>query len=420
MAELETENSISLAVNQVYENLKKDELVAKGLEFLKSSNEATVKEQIELTTIPAPTFQEQVRGEFYKKRLIELGLSDVTVDSVGNVFGVRPGKGNGPKLVVSAHLDTVFPEGTDVSMKEKDGKIYAPGIADDGRGLAVVLTLIRALDEAKINTVGDIVFAATVGEEGLGDLRGVKHFFENNDDIDGFISIEPGSPERTTYLATGSHRYSVTYKGTGGHSFGDFGKPSAIHALGRAISKMADIETPEDPKTTFTVGTINGGTSVNTIAANANMVIDLRSTSQHELLELEENVLTILHQATEDENSRWNTEDIKVDIELVGDRPAGSQAADSIIVQSALASTIALGFEPVLDKPSSTDSNVPISLGIPAVTLGGGGSFGGVHTLDEYFDPKDAYFGVQKVFLTMVGLAGIEHVIEPLLKKRSR
>jgi tripeptide aminopeptidase len=405
-------------VERILDLLLSNIQVKEGLEFIKLDNEKTVADQIEITAIPAPTFQEQVRAEYYKTRLIELGLKGVTVDRVGNVFGVRPGTGHGPSLVVSSHLDTVFPEGTDVNPKLKDGKIYAPGIADNGRGLAVVLTMIRALDEANIQTKGDLIFGATVGEEGLGDLRGVKALFNDNADIDGFISIEPGSPERTTYLATGSHRYSITYHGPGGHSFGDFGKPSAIHALGRAIAMIAELETPEDPKTTFTVGTIQGGTSVNTIAASAKMVIDIRSTSQKELLRLEERILSAINLAAKEENKRWNADSINMDIELVGDRPAGSQSSDALIVQTALAATKAIGFEPILDHPSSTDSNVPISLGIPAVTLGGGGDFGGVHTLNEFFDPKDAYVGVQKVFLTTLGLVGIDQVSEPILEKR--
>ncbi|KQL54344.1 peptidase M20 [Heyndrickxia shackletonii] len=409
---------ITKTVEETFEQILSNTQVKEGLEFIKLDNEKTVAEQMELTAIPAPTFQEEARGEVYKTRLIELGLKEVSVDSTGNVFGVREGSGNGPKLVVSAHLDTVFPEGTDVEPKLKDGKIYAPGIADDGRGLAVVLSMVRALDKANIQTDADIIFCATVGEEGLGDLRGVKALFHNRDDIDGFISIEPGDPERTTYLATGSHRYNVTYYGPGGHSFGDFGKPSAIHAMGRAIAKISELQVPQDPKTTFTVGTINGGTSVNTIAQNASMLVDIRSTSQEELLKVEEQILAAIKLAAEEENKRWETDSIKVEIELVGDRPPGSQSSDAVIVQTALAATKALGFQQILDSPSSTDSNVPISLGIPAVTLGGGGKFGGVHTLNEFFDPKDAYFGAQKIFLTILGLAGIQEVSEPLLQKR--
>lgn len=409
---------ISEQTKNVFESLIKDAFVQTGLDFLEQDNDYTTSEQIAITEIPAPTFDEAARGTDYKRRLIGYGLQNVTTDSKGNVFGIRKGSGNGPRLVVCAHLDTVFPEGTELKAKQKDGRIYAPGIADDGRGLASVLTLFRAFEKSGIHTVGDILFGATVGEEGLGDLNGVKALFEKNKDIDGFISIEPGSPERITYLGTGSRRYHVTYTGPGGHSFGDFGKPSSIHALGRAIAGISDIETPEEPKTTFTVGTINGGTSVNTISAKAEMLLDLRSVSPDALAELEEKALLIVREAASSENKRWDTDAIKVDIKLVGDRPAGSQPDDSIIVQAALASSSALGFNPVLNGPVSTDSNVPISLGIPAVTLGGGGAFGGCHTLEEYYEPAGAFKGVQKIFLTILGLVGVEGISQPLLRKR--
>jgi tripeptide aminopeptidase len=415
---IKSSNLISKEVQNIYEKLIETKIVTEALDFLELDNEATVAEQIEFTAIPAPTFDEHFRGEFFQKRFIELGLQNVRVDKHGNIFGYRPGSDNGPKLVVSAHLDTVFPEGTDVEAKIMDGKIYAPGIADDGRGLAALLTLIRAFNKCNAQTGGDVIFVATVGEEGLGDLRGVKGLFADNTDIDGFISIEPGTPNEITYLATGSRRYRITYTGTGGHSFGDFGIPSAIHALGRAIAMISEIRVSDNPKTTFNVGTISGGTSVNTIAASASMVLDMRSTSHEELVKLEEKVVGLLHQAVTDENNRWGKEAIKVELELVGDRPAGSQSADAIVVQSSMAAASALGFEPKLNQPSSTDSNVPIGLGIPAVTLGGGGNFGGCHTLQEFFDPKDAHFGVQKIFLTILGLVGLNKVTEPLLGKK--
>ncbi|MFT4412407.1 M20/M25/M40 family metallo-hydrolase [Fredinandcohnia humi] len=409
---------VTKQTREVFDRLLQDTKVKAALTFLELDNDYTTNEQITITEISAPTFQEQERGEDYKKRLLEYGLKDVEIDNQGNVFGVRYGSGNGPRLVVCAHLDTVFPEGTDVKAKVKDGKIYAPGIADDGRGLSAVLTLLRAFENSGVQTIGDIFFGATVGEEGLGDLYGVKALFENNQDIDGFISIEPGSPERITYLATGSRRYHVTYSGPGGHSFGDFGKPSAIHALGRAIAEISNIQTPNDPKTTFTVGTIQGGTSVNTISASAEMLIDMRSVSSEYLVKLEEQVLEIVRTAANEENSRWNTNELKVEGRLVGDRPAGSQSRDNIIVQASLAAASVLGFEPILDEPSSTDSNVPIALGIPAVTLGGGGGYGGCHTLDEFYDPTDAFYGVQKIFLTILGLVGVEQVSQPLLKRK--
>ncbi|WP_423801869.1 M20/M25/M40 family metallo-hydrolase [Neobacillus sp. SAB-20_R2A] len=411
---------ISEQVDRVYKALLSDSKVKEGLSFLREDNDNTTEEQIELTNIEAPTFMEDNRGRYYKDKLEKLGIRDIVVDEVGNVFGIRPGCGDGPKLVVCAHLDTVFPDGTDTKAKRIDGKVYAPGIADDGRGLAVVLSLTRALNRTNIQTAGDLIIGATVGEEGLGDLRGVKALFMNRKDIDGFISIEPGEANRITFLGTGSKRYKVTYQGPGGHSFGDFGTPSPIHAMGRAITRIANIETPTDPKTTFNVGVINGGTSVNTIAEKGEMLVDIRSNAQDELVKLEQRLLNILHQAVEEENMRWaKSNDITVNIEQVGDRPAGSQSPNSIIVQASAAATSALGFEPFLTAAVSTDSNIPIYLGIPAVTLGGGGDSGGYHTLNEFYDPKDAYFGVQKLFLTVLGLVGIENVVEPLLTKRT-
>lgn len=409
---------VSEQVNSLYNVLVSNTQVEKALSFLKDDNDHTTEEQIELTAIEAPTFMEETKGKYYKKKLEELGILDITVDEVGNVFGIRPGSGGGPKLVVCAHLDTVFPLGTDVVAKRIDGKVYAPGIADDGRGLAAVLSLTRALNDANIHTNGDLIIGATVGEEGLGDLRGVKTLFKNRDDIDGFISVEPGEPNRITYLGTGSKRFKITYQGPGGHSFGAFGTPNPIHAMGRAIAKIADIETPSNPKTTFNVGVIEGGTSINTISEKAEMFIDLRSNSQDELKKLEDKVLEIIAQAKDEENHRWKSDEITVTIEQVGDRPAGSQSPDSIIVQAAAAAAASLGFEPDSTPASSTDSNIPISLGIPAVTLGGGGDFGGIHTLNEYFDPKDAYTGVQNLLLTVLGLVGIDGVSEALLSKK--
>jgi tripeptide aminopeptidase len=402
---LELKNSVAEAL----EKIAGISAVQKGLSFLKNDNDRTSADQKELTSIPAPTFEEGERGEYYRRRLEELGIEDISKDDAGNIFGLRKGTGNGPRIAVCAHLDTVFPAGTDTVPKEKDGKIYAPGIADDGRGLAAVLTLIRAFNETGIETEADILFGATVGEEGLGDLNGVKALFAQDHGIDGFISIEPGSPERITYLGAGSKRYEIIYKGPGGHSFGDFGTASAIHAAGKAIAGIADLKVPEDPKTTFNVGIVSGGTSVNTIAAEARLIIDLRSVSADELARVENEALSIIKEAADADSG------ITVEIKQVGDRPAGSQDLESAIVQTAAEASRQLGFTASFEKASSTDSNVPIALGIPAVTLGGGGSFGGIHTLEEYFDPQDAYYGPQAIFLCILGLAGVKGISSPLL-----
>jgi acetylornithine deacetylase/succinyl-diaminopimelate desuccinylase-like protein len=393
--------------------------VKHGLGFLKSDDANTLAEQKALVVIPAPPFKEQARAENYRSRLAALGLKDVRIDAEGNAIGVRPGAGGGPKLVVAAHLDTVFPEGTDLTIKEKDGKLYAPGIGDDTRGLADLLSVIRAFNSAGIRTVGDLYFVGNVGEEGLGDLRGVKAIFRDNKDIDGFISIDGAEPDRITYLATGSHRYRITFKGPGGHSFSAFGLPSAIHAMGRAIARIGDVKTPRQPKTTFTVGTVRGGTSVNAIAGDAEMEIDMRSNDNAALVRLEAEIMQAIKYAVADENARWGSDKITVESKLVGDRPAGIQSIDSPIVQAAFLATRAIGLKPKATDASSTDSNLPISLGIPAVTLGRGGKGGANHSIDEWWDPTDAHLGPQRQFLAILALVGIEGVAPPMLQKKT-
>lgn len=392
--------------------------VKKALEFIQNDHDRTLDEQKEICAISAPTFHEEVRGDDYRNRFNQLGLENVEKDSIGNVLGLIRGSGQGPRLVVAAHLDTVFPEGTDTRVKEKDGKFYAPGIADDTRGLAEILCLVRAIKESGVRPLGDILFCANVGEEGLGDLRGSKQLFSDHQDIDGFVSIDGTGVGSITYEATGSHRYRVTYKGPGGHSYGEFGLPSAIHAAGRAIAEIADLNVPEHPKTTFTVGTIGGGTSVNAIAARSELLIDIRSNGEQELLELEADILNAIRTAVDKENARWNSDRLAVDIELLGDRPAGSQAADEPIVQAAYAAGEAMGVASKLNLPGSTDANIPISLGIPAVAVGRGGESGEIHTVNEWFNPENAYLGPQKTLLTILSLVGVENTTDPLLKKR--
>jgi tripeptide aminopeptidase len=405
-------------VTEAYNLLSTNPAVRKGLDFIQADQEKTLAEQNQICSIPAPPFQEKSRAEDYRKRLAPLGLRGIRLDKEGNVCGLLPGTGKGPRLLVAAHLDTVFDKGTDTSVKEKDAKLYAPGISDNSRGLAALLSILRAFQTSRVKTTGDILFCGNVGEEGLGDLRGVKALFGEHKDIDGFISIDSAGAEGIIFLGTGSHRYEITYKGPGGHSFGAFGLPSATHALGRAIARIADLKTPQDPKTTFTVGTVRGGTSVNSIAAEASLQMDMRSNSEKELLELEARFLDIVKGAAAEENARWGSDKMTVQIKLVGDRPAGSQPPDAVIVQAAWASTEAVGQKPNLGEAGSTDSNLPISLGIPAITVGGGGKDGGTHSPGEWFDPAAAYLGPQRIFLTIIGLVGMEGVSQPLLDRR--
>ena len=317
------------AVETAYQAILTSPRVVKTLEDLKADDDTAFAEQKRITEIPAPPYKEKVRAEYYLKRLQELGLKDAAIDGEGNVIALRKGSGGGrPKLVVSAHLDTVFPEGTDVTVKEKDGVVLAPGIGDDLRGLAALLSLIKSINANGIVTVGDVMFVGTVGEEELGNLRGVKALFRDHADIDGFISIDGLGITRVVNQATGSHRYEMIFKGPGGHSFQEFGLPSAIHAMGRAIAAIADLQTPSDPKTTFTVGTVSGGTSVNAIASEARMAVDMRSDSTDELLKLEARLLDLVKQAVVDENARWKSDKLSVEIRLIGDRPAGIVALD--------------------------------------------------------------------------------------------
>ena len=394
--------------------------VVKTLEDIKADDDAALAEQKRITEIPAPPYKEKVRAEYFLKRMRELGFKDASIDSEGNVIASRRGSGGGrPKLVVSAHLDTVFPEGTDVTVKEKDGLILAPGIGDDSRGLAALLSLIKCINTNDLATVGDVMFVGTVGEEELGNLRGVKALFRDHSDIDGFISIDGLGITRVVNQATGSHRYEMIFRGPGGHSFQEFGLPSAIHAMGRAIAHIAELQTPSDPKTTFTVGTVSGGTSVNAIAGEARMAVDMRSNSTEELLKLEARLLDLVRQAVTEENARWHSDKITVEIKLIGDRPAGIVAMDSPIVQATQRAVTVITRTPrVTFAGSSTDSNLAMSLGIPAVTIGGGGEGGNWHSRNEWYKPVDAYHGPQNALLTVLVLAGLDGVTKPGLATR--
>jgi tripeptide aminopeptidase len=416
-AQAQTAPAVEAATTAILANPK----VVKTLGDIKADDDRALAEQKRITEIPAPPYKEQVRAAYYLKRFIELGFKDAAIDAEGNVIALRKGSGGGPKLVVSAHLDTVFPEGTDVTVKEKDGVILAPGIGDDSRGLAALLSLIQAMNANQIATVGDVLFVGTVGEEELGNLRGVKALFRDHPDIDGFISIDGLGITRIVNQATGSHRYEMIFRGPGGHSFQEFGLPSAIHAMGRAIAKISELQTPKEPKTTFTVGTVVGGTSVNAIAAEARMAVDMRSDSTEELLKLEARLLDLVKNAVREENARWNSDKIAVDIKLIGDRPAGIVAIDSPIVQATQrAVTVVTRAPRVTFAGSSTDSNWAMSRGIPAVTIGGGGEGGNWHSRNEWYKPVDAYFGPQNALLTILVLTGLDGVTKPALPVRAK
>lgn len=406
-------------VSRIFSEYMKDPCVKKGLCFLEENGGQTLQEQKDICEIPSAPFNEERRAQDYLERLRKLGLEDIARDKSGNVFGVRRGTGGGPKLVVAAHLDTVFSMDDDFHVRTEDGKLHAPGIADDTRGLAEILAVIRALNKSGIETCGDIMFCGDVGEEGLGDLRGMRRLFSDHKDIDGFISLDGfNGVGNITSCAIGTHRYRITFKGPGGHSMYDYGNPSAVHAMGRAIAAISDLRVPEEPLTTFTVGKAAGGTSVNSIASEAAMLLDIRSGSPQVLRNFELEVKACLDNAVKAENKRWNSSGISVKTELVGNRPAGSQPPDALIVEAACKSCRALGIRPEIVKPGSTDSNIPLSLGIPAVTLDCGGRGFGTHSLKEYYDPANAALGPKRAFLLILGLVGIKGLNAPLLPRR--
>jgi acetylornithine deacetylase/succinyl-diaminopimelate desuccinylase-like protein len=412
--------AIPPATESLYATLAAAPKVKQALDFIKADDANTLADQKALVAIPSPTFQERKRADYYLERLKAAGLEEVGMDSASNACGMLRGAGGGPKLLLSAHLDTVFPAGTELAITEKDGKLYAPGIADDARGLAAMLSVIRALKTAQIRTVGDVWFCGTVGEEGLGDLKGIKQVFKDHKDIDGYIALESPTVanEEISYQAAGSNRYRISYHGPGGHSYQAFGLPSAIHALGRAIAGISELKTPQTPKTTFTVGTIAGGTSVNSIAADATMDLDMRSNDNGELQKLEAQALQIARDAAAAENRRWNSDKLRVEITQVGARPGGSPSPNSTVVHALWLAVKETGGKPKLAGARSTEANLPISLGIPAAVVGAGGFSQGIHSKEEWFDPKQAYLGPAKTLLAIVGLAGLDGVAKPLLEKR--
>lgn len=385
--------------------LMRDAVVRAALDAAQAGEPQTLDDQVRLCEIAAPPFKEAARARHLADQFRALGLRNVRIDREGNVIGERPGLAPRPNLVFSAHLDTVFPEGTDVSVRREGNLLRGPGIGDDCRGLAVMLAVIRSLNAAKVQTPGSLTFVGTVGEEGLGDLRGVKALFRETlkGQIDRFVSID-GTGYGISNIAVGSYRYRVTFKGPGGHSYGSFGIANPVHALGRAIGAIADLQVPDNPKTTFNVGRIGGGTSVNSIAAEAWMEVDLRSADDAALEALDARFQKAVDAALSAENSRWgNSGRLVVTTERVGARPAGRTPPDAPIVEAAVSVTRALALPVTLDE-ASTDANIPMSMNIPAIRIEGGGQGSGAHAPHEAFDATNAWQGTQRATLLAIAL----------------
>ncbi len=381
--------------------------VQSAMQAIKTNEPHFIDEQVRICEISSPPFREDKRGAELARLFREAGLANVRIDHAGNVLGDRPGSAPHPHLVIAAHLDTVFPPETDVHVTREGNLLKGPGIGDDCRGLAALLALIKAMHDGNLKTRGSLTFVADVGEEGLGDVRGMKELFgvTMKDQIDDFISIEPGEPNRLTNGGVGSYRYKVTFTGPGGHSYGAFGIANPANALGRAVAHIADLQVPITPKTTFNVGRIGGGTSVNSIPFEAWFEFDERSPDVSSLDNLDKKFKAAVQAGLDEENARWKDKgELSVKVDEIGVRPAGQTPMSAGIVTTAAASVKALQFGEPEFSAGSSDSNVPMHLGIPAITIGGGGIDKGAHSLNESDDVTDSYKGVQNALLIVLSI----------------
>jgi len=394
------------------QDLVKKQSIQSAFDFIMKDSERTLKEHIYLTEIPAPPFMEDERASAFQTLLQDLAVDSVWIDEVGNVFGLVKGTERRRTIAIDGHLDTVFPEGTDVTVKIRNDTLFAPGVSDDTRALAMLTGMIRALKHTETKLKQDVLFIGSVGEEGLGDLRGVKEIFsERGPKIDSWISIDGGTIGRVNIKGLGSYRYRVTFKGPGGHSWGAFGLVNPHHALGEAIHLFvdeADQFTSYGDRTSYNVGVIGGGTSVNSIPFESLMEIDMRSVNPLRLDTLEKKLFVSINKAVEKQNKLKRLgEDLTVVIDKIGYRPSGELSPELPLIQRALASTAYFGKLPELTR-GSTNSNIPISLGIPAVTIGRGGVGAYAHSLDEWWLDKDAYKAIQLAYLLMISEAGLD------------
>lgn len=388
--------------------------VQRAMSAMQQHQAWTLEQQISICEIPAPPFKEAARAEEFRKRLVSFGYANTRIDAEGNVIA-ELGEGDGPTVLIAGHLDTVFPEETDVKTTRTGDRIAGPGIGDDCRGVAVILTLAKVLKETGLTPKGTVYLVGNVGEEGPGNLRGVRHLFtkEFPGKIDYFISVDGSGGAGITSRAVGSHRYTISFDGPGGHSYGAFGMTNPMHAMGRAIARIADLQVPAGAKTTFNVGIVRGGTSVNTITPQAQMDVDMRSESAENLLEMDRRIRAAVDTAVQEELARWpnSRAPITVKYDTIGIRPTGGQSDDAFIVRTAMAAAglldDGLSWTPRTGA-SSTDSNLPISLGIPAITINGGGRGGGAHGTEEWYqETADSYKGPQFALLIVTALAGV-------------
>ncbi len=405
-------SSLKTAPKNSLRNLLTATAVKEAFRFFEAAADGITEEHIRICTVPASPFGEQQRAEYLRDKFRELGLTEVAIDDEGNCLGLHRGASLAPLMIVSAHLDTVFPPETDFSVRRTPNRLLGPGISDDGCGLAALLALAQAFQLTGMSTEGSVLFVGTVGEEGEGNLRGVRSLLTQGEwasRIHAFLSFDGPGVERITNRALGSRRYRVKLYGPGGHSWGDFGQPNPVHALGRAISRLTAYPIPKEPRTTFNVGCIEGGGSINSIPAEARMDVDLRSAEDAELRRLDSYFRRSVFEVVREENAgrRPGDAELRLDLQLVGERPSGETSANATLVELAREATRILGVEPRLEQ-ASTDSNLPMSLGIPAITLGAGGKSGCSHTLEEWYEPEDRDQGLKRGLLVILGMVGLK------------
>jgi acetylornithine deacetylase/succinyl-diaminopimelate desuccinylase-like protein len=367
--------------------------------------------QLELTAIPAPPWGEAARSEWLKTRFAELDLTEVHQDELGNVFGIRPGKDTGaPVVALSAHLDTVFPAGTEITVTREAGKLYGPGISDNSSGVIAMLAIAGAMSAAPVANLASILFIGSVGEEGEGDLRGMRHIFQQRrwlDSIGTLIAVDGAGTDTIIAEGLGSRRYEVMLSGVGGHSWSDFGAPNPIAGLARVIERFTSTPVPATPKTTYNIGTIQGGTSVNSIPQVATMRVDTRSASVEELDKLERALRDAVSQVVAEMPGRNRREALTSDVKIIGDRPAADLPLDSRLLETIRAVDTQLRNTARIQR-ASTDANIPLSLGREALAIGAGGSGGGAHTIHEWYDPTGRDLGLKRILLLTLAMSGVE------------
>ena len=394
------------------ESVEKLPAVQRAAAFFASESDWILQQQIRVTSIPAPPFHEDERALYLEEQFRALGLANVRRDAIGNVLGERPGSDPEHIVLLSAHMDTVFPKETDIEVRRDGERWVGPGIADNGAGLAALLALARAFEQSGLRTSATVLFVANVGEEGEGDLRGMRALFSDaalRRRVRAVIALDGSNAERLTTKALGSKRFHVIVRGPGGHSWADFGLPNPIVALARAIARLTATPLPPQPRSVLNVGEIVGGTSVNAIPYEASMKVDIRSEAESEIERLEEALQKAVTEAVAEENAAARTNGIELTVEsrVIGHRPAGELPPTAHILEVFSAVDNHLGIKTSIQR-SSTDANIPISLGIEGVAVGGGGRSGASHSLLEWYVPEGRELGLKRILLALALLAGVE------------